>query len=37
MKRLLDFFVIALFLSAASLAIAKDYQVTGRWSTLKTM
>ncbi|MGH7852276.1 MAG: hypothetical protein ACREP3_02470 [Candidatus Binatia bacterium] len=29
MKRLFGFLVIALFLSAASLAIAKDYQVTG--------
>ena len=29
MKRLLGFFVMALFLSAASLAVAKDYQVTG--------
>jgi hypothetical protein len=29
MNRLLGFFVMALFLSAASLAIAKDYQVTG--------
>ena len=29
MKRLLGFFVMALFLSATSLAIAKDYQVTG--------
>ena len=29
MKRLLGFFVMALFLSAASLALAKDYQVTG--------
>jgi hypothetical protein len=29
MNRLLGFFVIALFLSAASLAVAKDYQVTG--------
>ena len=29
MNRLLGFFVMALFLSAASLAVAKDYQVTG--------
>jgi len=29
MKRLLGSIVMALFLSAASLAIAKDYQVTG--------
>ena len=29
MKRLLGFFVMALFLSAAALAGAKDYQVTG--------
>ena len=29
MKRLLGFCVMALFLSIASLAIAKDYQVTG--------
>ena len=29
MKRLFGFLVMALFLSAASLAIAKDYQVTG--------
>jgi GH43 family beta-xylosidase len=29
MKRLFSFLVMALFLSAASLAIAKDYQVTG--------
>jgi ribosomal 50S subunit-recycling heat shock protein len=29
MNRLLGLFVIALFLSAASLAVAKDYQVTG--------
>ncbi len=29
MKRTFGFFVAALFLSAASLAIAKDYQVTG--------
>jgi hypothetical protein len=29
MKRTLGIFVAALFLSAASLAVAKDYQVTG--------
>jgi hypothetical protein len=29
MKRLFGFLVMALFLSAASLAMAKDYQVTG--------
>lgn len=29
MKRLFGFLVMALFLSAASLAAAKDYQVTG--------
>jgi hypothetical protein len=29
MKRLFGFLVMALFLSAASLALAKDYQVTG--------
>lgn len=29
MKRLFGFLVMALFLSAASLAVAKDYQVTG--------
>jgi hypothetical protein len=29
MKRILGLFVIALFLSTASLAVAKDYQVTG--------
>lgn len=29
MKRLLGFFVMTLFLSAASLTVAKDYQVTG--------
>jgi len=29
MKRLLGFFVMALFISAASLAVAKDSQVTG--------
>ena len=29
MKRLFEFLVIALFLSAASLVSAKDYQVTG--------
>jgi hypothetical protein len=29
MKRLFAFFVMALFLSTASLAAAKDYQVTG--------
>lgn len=29
MKRTLGIFVVALFLSTASLAVAKDYQVTG--------